>query len=83
MTIKRMGHVSVVVNDLATAIAFFTTLGMALEGETAQLWCEKMSRTTYGQWRYLFLQQKKLEALLTSGAKSLADLTRALGLHRV
>jgi catechol 2,3-dioxygenase-like lactoylglutathione lyase family enzyme len=35
MTIKRMDHVSVVVEDLAFAIAFFTTLGMALEGEAA------------------------------------------------
>ena len=34
MTIKRMDHVSVVVDDLSAAIAFFTTLGMALEGET-------------------------------------------------
>ncbi len=34
MTIKRMDHVSVVVDDLAAAIAFFTVLGMALEGET-------------------------------------------------
>jgi catechol 2,3-dioxygenase-like lactoylglutathione lyase family enzyme len=34
MTIKRMDHVSVVVDDLPAAIAFFTTLGMALEGET-------------------------------------------------
>ena len=33
MTIKRMDHVSVVDDDLATAIAFFTTLGMTLEGE--------------------------------------------------
>ena len=33
MTIKRMDHVSVVVDDLRAAIAFFTTLGMALEGE--------------------------------------------------
>ena len=33
MTIKRMDHVSVVVDDLSAAIAFFTTLGMALEGE--------------------------------------------------
>ena len=33
MTIKRMDHVSVVVDDLAAAIAFFTTLGMALEGK--------------------------------------------------
>jgi len=33
MTIKRMDHVSVVVDDLPAAIAFFTTLGIALEGE--------------------------------------------------
>ncbi len=33
MTIKRMDHVSVVVDDLASAIAFFTTLGMTLEGQ--------------------------------------------------
>jgi len=35
MTIKRLDHVSVVVDDLAAAIAFFTALGMAIEGETA------------------------------------------------
>ena len=34
MTIKRMDHVSIVVDDLPAAIDFFTTLGMALEGET-------------------------------------------------
>ena len=33
MTIKRMDHVSVVVDDLPAAIAFFTTLGMTREGE--------------------------------------------------
>ena len=33
MTIKRMDHVSVVVDDLPAAVAFFTTLGMSLEGE--------------------------------------------------
>ena len=33
MTIKRLEHVSVVVDDLAAAIAFFTALGMTLEGE--------------------------------------------------
>ena len=33
MTIKRMDHVSVIVVDLPAAIAFFTTLGMTLEGE--------------------------------------------------
>lgn len=35
MTIKRMDHVSVVVDDLPAAIAFFTTLGMAREGGAA------------------------------------------------
>src|SRR6267142_572638 len=33
MTIKRLDHVSVVVDYLAAAIAFFTTLGMTIEGE--------------------------------------------------
>lgn len=33
MTIKRMDHTTVVVEDMAAAIAFFTRLGMALEGQ--------------------------------------------------
>lgn len=33
MTIKRMDHVSVVVDDLESAIAFFSALGMTVEGE--------------------------------------------------
>ena len=33
MSIKRLDHVSVVVDDLAVATAFFTTLGMTLEGQ--------------------------------------------------
>ena len=33
MAIKRLDHVSVVVDDLAGAIAFFTVLGMTIEGE--------------------------------------------------
>src|ERR687894_727140 len=35
MTIKRMDHVSVVVDDLTSSIAFFTALGMTKEGEAA------------------------------------------------
>jgi catechol 2,3-dioxygenase-like lactoylglutathione lyase family enzyme len=35
MTIKRMDHLSVVVDDLPAAIAFFTTLGMKREGGAA------------------------------------------------
>jgi catechol 2,3-dioxygenase-like lactoylglutathione lyase family enzyme len=34
MTIQRMEHVGVVVDDLAAAIAFFVELGMELDGET-------------------------------------------------
>jgi catechol 2,3-dioxygenase-like lactoylglutathione lyase family enzyme len=35
MTIKRLDHVSLVVDDLAAAIAFFSELGLELEGEAA------------------------------------------------
>jgi catechol 2,3-dioxygenase-like lactoylglutathione lyase family enzyme len=34
MTIKRLDHISVVVDDLPAAIAFFTALGMTVEGES-------------------------------------------------
>ena len=33
MTIRRLDHVSVVVDDLEPAIAFFTALGMSIEGQ--------------------------------------------------
>jgi catechol 2,3-dioxygenase-like lactoylglutathione lyase family enzyme len=33
LTIKRMDHVSVVVDDLAAATAFFSVLGLTVEGE--------------------------------------------------
>jgi catechol 2,3-dioxygenase-like lactoylglutathione lyase family enzyme len=33
MTIKRLDHVSVVVDDLAAGIVFFTALGMTVEGK--------------------------------------------------
>ncbi len=35
MTVRRMDHVGVVVDDLAAAIAFFLELGLELEGEAA------------------------------------------------
>jgi catechol 2,3-dioxygenase-like lactoylglutathione lyase family enzyme len=34
MTLERMDHVGVVVDDLAGAVAFFAELGLELEGET-------------------------------------------------
>jgi catechol 2,3-dioxygenase-like lactoylglutathione lyase family enzyme len=33
MTIKKLDHVSVVVDDLPAAIAFFTILGMTVDGK--------------------------------------------------
>ncbi len=49
-----------------------------LKTEAAQLWCEKMSGTKYGQWRYLFVPQRKLEVALAAGVKSLAELAERL-----
>ena len=40
MTLHRMDHVGVVVEDLAAAVAFFAELGLELEGET----------TVEGEW---------------------------------
>ncbi len=34
MTLKRLDHISVVVDDLEAGISFFTTLGMTIEGKT-------------------------------------------------
>jgi catechol 2,3-dioxygenase-like lactoylglutathione lyase family enzyme len=46
MTIKRLDHVSVVVDDLAAAIAFFTELGMTIVGEGAVEgeWVDRINR---------------------------------------
>lgn len=53
-------------------------LNTPLKSEAARAWCEKMSGTRYGQWGFLFVQQKKLERSLTSGVASLADLAQSL-----
>lgn len=46
MTIKRLDHISVVVDDLAAAIAFFTVLGMTVEGEARVEgpWVDRVNR---------------------------------------
>ncbi len=46
MTIKRMDHISIVVDDLPAAVAFFTTLGMELEGEmpVEGVWVDRLCR---------------------------------------
>lgn len=50
----------------------------ALKSEAARLWCEKMSGTRYGQWRYLLAPQRKFEAALAAGVTSLAELASGL-----
>jgi type III restriction enzyme len=50
----------------------------ALKSEAAQLWCEKMSQTRYGNWRFVLLQQKKLDAALAGGAKSLDEIASSV-----
>lgn len=49
-----------------------------LKSEAAALWCERMSRTEHGRWRYLYLPQRKLEVALASGVKTLAELADAM-----
>src|SRR3954469_7623764 len=46
MTIKRLDHVSVVVDDLPAAVSFFTTLGMMVEGRTPVEgpWVDRINR---------------------------------------
>jgi type III restriction enzyme len=52
---------------------------VTLKNEAAKLWCEKMSATKYGQWRYLFAQQLKLESALAKGIDTFAGLAKELG----
>jgi type III restriction enzyme len=53
-------------------------LNTTLKSDAARVWCEKMSGTKFGEWRYLFMQQRKLEAALSAGISTLADLAESL-----
>ena len=48
MTIQRMDNVAIVVEDLDAAVAFFTELGMELEGtgQVEGLWADRTSNST-------------------------------------
>lgn len=50
----------------------------ALKSEAASLWCDKMSRTAYGSWRYLFVPQRKLESALARGVRSFEQIAQAM-----
>ena len=49
-----------------------------LKSEAAELWCQRMSTTRYGSWRYLFVQQKRFETALAANVRSLAELADAV-----
>jgi len=50
----------------------------ALKSEAARMWCDKMSSTKYGAWRYLFVPQRKLQSALAAGVDTVASLATAL-----
>lgn len=94
MAVQRMDNVGIVVEDLDAAVAFFTELGMELEG-TAQIegpWADRtvgldgirstiaMMRTPDGHGK---LELAKYHAPAAVGAESANPPPNTLGLHRV
>jgi hypothetical protein len=51
----------------------------ALTSEAARLWCEKMSGTKHGHWRYLFVAQRDFDRLSTANALTLSEVAKRLG----
>jgi catechol 2,3-dioxygenase-like lactoylglutathione lyase family enzyme len=93
MTIQRMDHVGVVVDDLEAAIAFFLELGLELEGEAAieGRWVDRvvglddvrvdiaMVRTPDGHGR---IELTKFHAPTAAGAEPNAP-ANTLGIRRI
>ena len=94
MTIQRMDNVAIVVNDLDAAIAFFTELGMELEGkgQVEGLWADRtvgldgvrsdiaMMRTPDGHSK---LELAKYHAPAAVSAEPEYRAPNTPGLHRV
>jgi catechol 2,3-dioxygenase-like lactoylglutathione lyase family enzyme len=94
MTIQQMHNVGIVVEDLDAAIAFFTELGMEVEGEALVegLWADRavgvdgvrsdiaMMRTPDGHGR---LELAKYHTPAAVGAEPHDPPPNTLGLHRV
>lgn len=51
---------------------------VTFKNQAAEAWCQKMSATKYGQWRYLFAQQIRLEGALAKKVATFAELSRVL-----
>jgi catechol 2,3-dioxygenase-like lactoylglutathione lyase family enzyme len=94
MTIQRMDNVAIVVEDLDAAVAFFTELGMELDGkgQVEGLWADRtvgldgvrsdiaMMRTPDGHSK---LELTKYHTPAASGAEPENPPPNTLGLHRV
>ena len=50
----------------------------ALKSEAARLWCERMSQTAYGNWRFLFIPQRDFEKTGLASTETLAELAKRL-----
>jgi hypothetical protein len=53
-------------------------LNVALKNAAAYQWCERMSATKYGQWRYLCAQRVALTAALGKDIRSFSELAAVL-----
>ncbi|MEU1528493.1 VOC family protein [Streptomyces fagopyri] len=94
MTLQRMDNVGIVIDDLEAAVAFFTELGMELEGtaEIEGLWADRtvgidgvrsaiaMMRTPDGHSK---LELTKFHAPAAVESGPLDPPPNTLGLHRV
>src|SRR5450631_4909099 len=94
MTIQRMDNVAIVVDDLDAAVAFFTELGMELEGkgQVEGLWADRavgldgvrsdiaMMRTPDGHSKLELTRYRTPAAI---GARPHDPPPNTLGLHRV
>jgi len=49
-----------------------------LKREAAELWCQKLSVTAYGTWRYLFVPQRKFERAKAAGIVTFGDMADAM-----
>jgi type III restriction enzyme len=50
----------------------------ALKSEAARLWCDRISRTNYGTWRYIFVPQRGFEKAGIASAETLNELAKRL-----
>ena len=94
MAIQRMDHVGVVVDDLEAAIAFFSELGLELEGETTVegRWVDRvcglddvradiaMMRTPHGHGGLELTKYRRPAAI---GAESTSAPANTLGLRNI